>query len=148
MLVVMDTNVLYQALRSSTGASHYILSLIRSSKISLAISISVFNEYEKVLKRFGSLQDLKLSEGDIDKILRLIVYIGRPFTTWYLFRPNLQDESDNIFVELCIAGNCDYLITSNVKDFTVKSDLKFDDLSVITPTDFVKMWREKYECAR
>jgi len=145
MLLVLDTNVLYQALRSSSGASHYILSLIRNNKASLALSIPVFNEYQKVLTRTTSLKDLNLTRSDIDKILRFIAYIGKPYTNYFLFRPNLIDEYDDIFVELSIVSNCNYLITSNIKDFTVKSELKFDDLNIITPSDFVKLWRKNYE---
>jgi hypothetical protein len=37
------------------------------------------------------------------------------------------------------------LITSNIKDFTKNNELKFKDLKIITPTGFVKLWREKYE---
>ena len=145
MLVVIDTNVLYQALRSKLGASFYILSLIRSNKISLALSIQVFNEYEEVLNRPSSLKDLKLTQDDISKVLQFIAFAGKPYTTYYLFRPNLKDESDNIFIELSIVSNCNYLITNNVRDFTKKSELKFQDLKVITPSDFIKMWRKKYE---
>ncbi|HNU90828.1 MAG TPA: putative toxin-antitoxin system toxin component, PIN family [Spirochaetota bacterium] len=145
MIVVLDTNVLYQALRGSNGASFFILSLIRDNKISMALSIPVFNEYEKVLTRPASLKDLNLSLSDIEKVLKFVAYIGRPYTTYFLFRPNLLDESDNIFVELSLVSNCDFLITSNVKDFTTKSELKFDDITIITPSEFVKVWRTKNE---
>jgi predicted nucleic acid-binding protein len=73
------------------------------------------------------------------------VKLNKPYTTYYLFRPNLKDESDNIFIELAIASNCNYLITNNVRDFTTKSELKFQDLKILTPSDFVKMWRKEYE---
>jgi putative PIN family toxin of toxin-antitoxin system len=145
MLVVIDTNVLYQALRSQIGASFYILSLVRNNKISLALSVPVFNEYEDVLNRPSSLKDLNLTRDDIHDVLQFIAFVGKPYATYYLFRPNLEDESDNMFVELSIAANSNYLITNNVRDFTVKSDLKFQDLKIITPSDFVKMWRKKYE---
>ncbi|TAL37009.1 MAG: putative toxin-antitoxin system toxin component, PIN family [Spirochaetes bacterium] len=145
MRVTIDTNVMYQALRSTSGASHFILTLVRNNKLALALSIPVFNEYRKVLSRPPSLDDLGLSKSDIEKVLRFIAYIGKPCSTYFLFRPNLQDESDNIFVELSIASNSDYLITSNTRDFTVKADLKFDDLHVITPAEFVKLWRERNE---
>jgi len=111
----------------------------------MALSIPVFNEYEKVLTRPASLKDLNLSLSDIEKVLKFVAYIGRPYTTYFLFRPNLLDESDNIFVELSLVSNCDFLITSNVKDFTTKSELKFDDITIITPSEFVKVWRTKNE---
>jgi putative PIN family toxin of toxin-antitoxin system len=144
MLVVIDTNVLYQSLKSSSGASHYIIRLLREQKITIALSMAVFNEYEDVLCRPEKIKDLDMSKGDLEKILRFIAYIGKPFVTYYLFRPNLKDEKDNIFVELAITCNAKYLITSNIKDFK-DSDLTFNDLSVVTPGDFVKMWRENYE---
>ena len=145
MLIVLDTNVLYQALRSKTGASNYILRLIREHRIKIAISTQIFNEYEDVLKRPTSLKDLKLSVEDIDKVLRFIAYIGKPFITYFLFRPNLRDEDDNIFIELSIASNCNYLITSNIRDFTINAELKFDDLRSVTPAEFVQKWRDNYE---
>ncbi len=145
MVVVIDTNVLYQALRSREGASHFILQLIRSRKITLALSLPVFTEYEDVLKRPNKLNDLQLTKEDIDKVLRFLSYISKPVTIYYLFRPNLKDEKDNIFLELSLAANCDFIITSNTKDFTKYNELKFDDISVVTPSDFVKMWRKNYE---
>ncbi|MDA3900142.1 MAG: putative toxin-antitoxin system toxin component, PIN family [Spirochaetes bacterium] len=142
MMIVLDTNVLYQALRGKSGASHFILQLIRNQDISLALSLKVFSEYEDVLKRPEKLKDLKLDLEDIGKILRFLSYICKPISTYYLFRPNLRDEKDNIFVELCISSNAEYLITSNVKDFNISNELIFNDLTVITPTEFVKKWRE------
>jgi len=145
MLVVLDTNVLYQALRNRSGASHFILSLIWENRLSLAISIPVHQEYQKVLSRTASQKDLNLTRTDIDRVLRFIAYIGRPYATYFHFRPNLQDESDNIFVELALASNCDYLITSNTRDFTIKAELKFDDLRIITPSNFAATWRKAHE---
>ncbi|TGK64879.1 PIN domain-containing protein [Leptospira wolffii] len=43
----------------------------------------------------------------------------------YSFRPNLRDADDNHFVELAIASNADYLITSNLIDYLVSNNLKF-----------------------
>tara|TARA_B100000315_G_C14397612_1_gene504927 strand:+ start:243 stop:422 length:180 start_codon:yes stop_codon:yes gene_type:complete len=39
MRIVVDTNVLYQALRNQTGASYYILQQIRAYQLELALSI-------------------------------------------------------------------------------------------------------------
>ena len=51
MKVEVDTNILYQALRSRTGASHAILQLVRTGELQLAISVPVFEEYKEVLLR-------------------------------------------------------------------------------------------------
>ncbi len=145
MKVVLDTNVLYQALRAESGASRAILELIFDQKIKLSISTPVFKEYEEVLKRETSKKDLDLKDKDIKKILNFIAYIGYPQTIYYSFRPNLRDEDDNHFVELAIASNADYLVTSNVRDYQVDNNLQFEDLKVVTPSGFMKKWREENE---
>ncbi len=142
MLVTLDTNILYQTLKSTTGASYFILQEIRNRKIQLALSVPLFKEYEDVLKRIKSLQDFELDISDIDKFLHFIAYVGKPYNTYFLFRPNLKDEKDNMVVELAITSQSDYLVTSNVKDFK-NAELKFDKLKVVTPSEFAKIWRSK-----
>lgn len=144
MLVVLDTNVIYQALRSYDGASNYILQLVRNNKINIALSISAFSEYEDVLNRKKTLLDLGLTKTDIEKFLRFIAYKGKPFNIYFKFRPNLPDEKDNLFIELAVTSNSHFLITNNVNDFK-QGELKFDDLNIMTPSQFVKYWRKNYE---
>lgn len=102
---------------SASGASHFIVQQIRNSKIHIALSTPVFYEYQDVLTRETSLQDFQLALSDIEKFLRFIAYIGRPYDIYFLLRPNLRDEKDNKIVELAIASQSDFLITSNVRDF-------------------------------
>ena len=142
MLLTLDTNILYQALMSTTEASHFILQQVRNRRIQIALSVPVFLEYKDVLTREKSFKDFKLQLNDVDKFLRFIAYIGKTFEIYFLFRPNLKDEKDNMIVELAITSQSDYLITSNIKDFK-NAELKFDELKVITPGEFVKMWRNK-----
>jgi putative PIN family toxin of toxin-antitoxin system len=144
MLVVLDTNVVFQSLYSQDGASHFILTLLRSQKIKLALSMKVFAEYEAVLTRKQNLKLMGLNESDIENILEFLAFIGRAFETYFLFRPNLRDENDNIFVELALASNAKYIVTSNIKDFN-NTQLKFSDFEVITPAEFVKQWRKNHE---
>lgn len=142
MLITLDTNIIYQALKSSSGASFYILQQVREKRIQIALSVPLFEEYEDVLKREKSLDDLELDVEDIDKFLRFIAWVGKPYKSYFLFRPNLKDEKDNMVVELAIASQCDYLVTSNVKDFD-NAELTFDQLRIVTPAEFVKIWRSK-----
>jgi len=140
MLVTLDTNVLYQALRSSGGASHCILSQVRQGKIHIALSVSLFSEYEDVLKREKSLEEFGMDRDDVDKFLRFIAFVGIPCATYFLFRPNLRDEKDNMVLEAAVSSQSDYLITSNIKDFS-GAELRFDQLKIVTPGEFVKIWR-------
>ncbi|MES0491462.1 MAG: putative toxin-antitoxin system toxin component, PIN family [Leptospirales bacterium] len=143
--IVMGTNILYQALRSNSGASFFILKLIRSRKIRLALSIPVFTEYQDVLSRKTSLKGFAFKIEDVNKILIFISYISVPYNISFISRPNLRDEEDNKFVELALVANARYLISSNIKDFHHDKNLSFPDLQIITPGDFVKKWREENE---
>ena len=142
MLLTLDTNILYQALKSTTGASHFILQQVRNRKIQIALSVPVFLKYKDVFTRDKSLKDFKLQLSDVDKFLRFIAYISKTFEIYFLLRPNLKDENDNMVFELAVTSQSDYIITSNAKDFK-NAELKFDELKVITPGEFVKMWRNK-----
>jgi predicted nucleic acid-binding protein len=51
MRIVMDTDVLVAALRSSTGASRAVYQLLREGAIEGAVSVALFLEYETVLLR-------------------------------------------------------------------------------------------------
>lgn len=144
MILTIDTNVLVQALSNNKGASYLILNLVYEGKINLAISLTVFYEYEDVLNRDRILKLIGLSQKEISDVLTLIFHFAEKHKIFFLFRPNLKDEKDNIFVELAIKSNSKYLITSNIKDFK-NSDLKFPELEIITPGEFAKMWRKKYE---
>lgn len=143
MLVTLDTNILYQALKSKTGASYFILHQVRNGRIQVALSVPVFHEYQDVLTRNKSLEDFGLQLNDVEKFLRFMAYISKTYEIYFLLRPNLKDEKDNMLVELAVTSQSDYLITSNVKDFA-NAQLKFEQLEIITPGEFVKKWRDRY----
>jgi len=145
MRVTVDTNIIFQALYSSTGASHQILKMIRTGELSLAISIPVFKEYQDVLKRKRSLDFIRKTEEDIDIVLEFIALVAEPFVMNYLWRPNLTDEKDNIFAELAFNSGSEYLITKNIRDFSIGNELKLESFEVITPGDFLSMWRRNNE---
>jgi len=142
MIITLDTNIMYQALRSSSGASYYILQLVRDGRFQIAISNPTFCEYEDVLTRPKSLKAFELEREDVVKFLRYIAFVGEKFDPRFLFRPNLKDEADNMFVELAITSNSKYLVTSNIKDYK-DSDLILNDFQLVTPAEFVKEWRCK-----
>ncbi|MHC4884772.1 MAG: putative toxin-antitoxin system toxin component, PIN family [Planctomycetota bacterium] len=144
MLITVDTNVMYQALRSSLGASYRIMQLVRAGSCRLALSQPVFTEYEGVLTRPSSLNAFGLRRKEAVSFLRYVAYISEKFDPRFLLRPNLRDEDDNMFVELAFVSQSTYLITSNTKDF-VSGDLRFDSFQLRTPSAFITMWRSYHE---
>ena len=144
MVVTLDTNVLFQALYSSSGASHAIFRRVRSGAIRLALSVPVYGEYQDVLTRPEKRSLLGLSADDVKTVLDFIAFIGVPSPVHFRLRANLRDESDNIFVELAFASGSSYLITENARDFTVDTDLNLEQLSIVTPSQFMRKWRQSH----
>ena len=145
MVVVVDTNVLWQSLKGKGSISREILNLIIFEKLQIALSEAVFLEYEDVLKRPYSLSKFELTSLEVETILDLIAALGQWHKIYFKFRPNLKDEADNMLVELAIKSNAKFLITNNIKDFKVRAELKFEDLEIITPKQFIFLWRKFHE---
>ena len=144
MIITADTNVIFSALYSSSGASHYILRLILEEKIRLALSPQIYFEYYDVLTRKENLAKLNMSASEAEDILDLLALLAKKHRIYFLLRPNLTDESDNMIYECAFASNSEYLITSNIRDFE-GGELKSFGFRVVTPRDFCIMWRAKNE---
>lgn len=144
MEITVDTNVLFSALYSKKGASHWILRLILDEKVNLALSTQTYFEYYDVLTREKNLKQLNLSKAEVEDFLDLLALLSQKHNIYFLLRPNLSDEKDNIFVECAFASSSEYLITGNVKDFK-KSELKGFKFKVITPREFYKLWSKENE---
>lgn len=110
----------------------------------MAISVPVFQEYRDVLSREDNRRRLRLNEESINAIMQFIAITGRLTNIWYVWRPNLRDEGDNMMVELARASGSEYLITQNVKDFTLDADMRNDDLHIVTPAEFMEVWRDTH----
>ena len=101
MVVTVDTNILYQALHSR-GASYYLMQLVFLKQVNIAISNSVLSEYRDVLLRPSSLEAFAMNHKDVIRFLDLIYKNAKLQNIYFLWRPNLRDEADNIFVELAM----------------------------------------------
>jgi putative PIN family toxin of toxin-antitoxin system len=144
MVITIDTNVIFAGLYSKTGASHFIMNLVLDEKVKLAISTQTYFEYYDVLAREENRKKLDLSIKDVEDLLDLLALLSQKHSIYYLLRPNLPDEKDNIFVECAFASNSQYLITSNIRDFK-NSELKKLGYKVVTPGQFYKIWKGQDE---
>ena len=77
---------------------HTVFRLIRDGHLRLALSVPVFEEYRAVLTRPENMALLSLSADQLDTVLRFVAFVSSPSRVYYLWRPNLQDEADNMFV--------------------------------------------------
>jgi len=132
MKIVIDTNVLFASLKSSRGASYKLVSLLPSNRFSIAISVPLIIEDEDVLRR-GKLP-ASISEKDISDFIDFFCYVGDNQEIFFLWRPFLPDSSDDLVLEVAVAGGCDAIITYNKRHF--KNVEKFC-LRILDPKEFL-----------
>ena len=127
--IVMDTNVLVAALKSSRGASFRMLSLVEHGIFTLHVSTPLVSEYEAVLKRGIT----SLSGEEIDDIIDFLCSRAVLNKIFYLWRPVLKDPDDDFVLELAVKANA-AIVTWNVADFTHAARF---GIAVLTPRDFL-----------
>ena len=96
------------------------------------ISNALFLEYEDVSNRPHLLDQCPLTPAELRELLNAFYSVCEWVPIYYLWRPNLPDESDNFLIELAVAGNAGWVVTNNIRDIK-RSELVFPDLSVVTP---------------
>jgi putative PIN family toxin of toxin-antitoxin system len=130
--IVLDTNIIYSAVRSKRGMSYRLLSKIDEQKYKIQISVPLILEYEDVLKR--NLTNLILTESDIDDLIDYLCKVGEKRKIYYLWRPVLKDIKDDFILELAVESESDYIITYNIKDFKAAENF---NIKVITLKEFL-----------
>lgn len=131
--IILDTNVLFAGLYSSTGASFQILKNIANGKLKPIISTTLLFEYEDVLKRKQSV--LALTNAEVDIILDNLCSLSDFQEIYFLWRPYLKDPKDDYVLEVCVASKTKQIITHNIKDF--KGIEKFG-IQAITPKELLE----------
>ncbi|MCU0577948.1 MAG: putative toxin-antitoxin system toxin component, PIN family [Desulfobacterota bacterium] len=132
MKIVIDTNVLFTALKSRRGASYKLVSLLPTEKFSIAVSVPLIIEYEDVLRR-GKFPAF-ITEKDISDFIDFFCYLGDRQDIFFLWRPFLPDPADDLVLEVAVAGGCDAIITYNKRHF--KGVNKFG-LRILDPKEFL-----------
>jgi predicted nucleic acid-binding protein len=81
--------------------------------------------------------DSRLDANERSELLDIFAATARWTRIYFGWRPNLRDEGDNHLVELAVAGGASHIITHNTRDFAAPQ-LKFNQLKIITPTQFLQ----------
>ncbi|MDP2364560.1 MAG: putative toxin-antitoxin system toxin component, PIN family [Ignavibacteria bacterium] len=132
--IVIDTNVVVSALKSKKGFSFTLLSIIDDKRFKVFISIPVILEYEDAIRRKKT--SIKLTTAEVNDILDFICLISEQRKIFYLWRPLLKDSKDDMFLELAVESECDFIITFNKKDF---GGIEKFGVRAITPKEFLEI---------
>jgi putative PIN family toxin of toxin-antitoxin system len=113
--VVIDTNVVASGLRSRTGASYRVLSLLGQKGFTPVVTVPLVIEYEKTLcePRVG----IPFSANEIKRYLNYFCSVSERRVVHFLWRPHLRDHKDDMVLEAAVNGQCQYIVTFNVADF-------------------------------
>ena len=133
MLVVLDTSVLVAAMRSPRGASQSLLRQLPSPRVTPALSVALYMEWQSVLMR-PEHRPPGVSDEQMMGFLRYLASLSRLQDVHYLWRPFLRDPDDDMVLECAVASGSRYIVTHNVKDFRRSRELGVD---AITPGDFL-----------
>jgi len=113
--VVLDTNVLYAGLYSSTGKSYQVLRAIAEGRLRIVLSTPLLFEYEDVLKRNQAV--LGLTDAAVDAVLDGLCALADFQVVYFLWRPCLPDAKDDMVLELAVAAQVGRIASFNAKDF-------------------------------
>jgi predicted nucleic acid-binding protein len=129
---VVDTNVVASAFRSKSGASFRLIDefFALPARWQWSASSACIFEYEEVLVRQFHHREL------VDAFLNDLVAKADKITRVECVRPLLPDPDDEMFAELILAAEADWLVTFNKADF-----LPLPSLGVLlaTPAEFLKI---------
>ncbi len=124
--VVVDTNVLVAAFRSSLGASYRLLQTIEGRQWRPVVSPALALEYESVLKR-GNVE-LGLNPDDVDDFIEYLCSRARLVQIYFRWRPMLPDPDDDRILEVAVRAGSP-IVTFNVRDFRGSESLGIRTMS-------------------
>lgn len=136
MRIVLDTNILVAACMGSYAANRLLAACLEGRYIPV-VGAALLAEYEDVVNRNDVFKGCRLNQDERNELLDALLSVSEWTQIYYLWRPNLQDEADNHVLELTVAGQADYLLTRNLKDFG-RAELMFPHIQICTPETFLE----------
>ncbi|MFT7723689.1 MAG: putative toxin-antitoxin system toxin component, PIN family [Roseateles sp.] len=129
--IVIDTNVLVAALRSRIGWSFDLLSRLGLGQFQPVVSVPLVMEYEAVLLRPGL---VPVPPQAVHDLLDYLCAVAVRQTVHFLWRPQLPDAKDDMVLEAAVNGQCNSIVTWNVRDFAAATPFGID---IVTPQQFL-----------
>ena len=135
--VVVDTNVLVAAFRSSLGASFQLLQSLETQSWRPVLSPTLAFEYEAVLKRLCDIGDLRTE--DVDDFVEYFCSRAKLVQIYFRWRPILSDPDDDRIPEVAVR-NRSPIVTFNAKDFDGSETL---GVRILSPAELLAIVRSK-----
>ena len=138
----LDSNVLFSGIASKKGASHEILKLGIANKTKIITLDYVLDEV-----RLNLSQKMPQRLADFEQILKLVepIVCPEPSSTKIVEALKIiSDPKDAPILAAVIDIKPDYLVTLDKKHFIESPSIaKKSNIKIVTPGDFLKIWRQK-----
>ena len=134
--IALDTDVLVAAMLGA-GAASRLVGAVLEGRFEPLMGPALYAEHEAVLARERLFSRCRLSAAEREELLDIYLARCRWTRIYFLWRPNLRDESNNHLVELAVAGGAQAIVTRNKRDFR-GAELGFENLAVLTPAECLR----------
>ena len=134
--MLLDTDVIVAALRSSTGASAEIVRRVLQGDLLIEASVAMVLEYEAVSTRREHLRAGDLSAAEALNVIDALAAVALPINIHFRWRPQLRDVDDEMVLEAAINAQDRTIITFNTRDFAMAAD-RFG-VTLATPAQFLE----------
>jgi putative PIN family toxin of toxin-antitoxin system len=123
--MILDTDVIIAAIRSTKGASAEIIRRVLRGEIRIELTVAMALEYEAVASREEHLIAGELSAAEAQNLIDNLAGLAEPVEIHFRWRPQLRDADDEMVLEAAINAQDRMIVTFNTKDFAMAAD-KFD----------------------
>jgi putative PIN family toxin of toxin-antitoxin system len=134
--VILDTDVIVAAIRSSKGASAEIVRRALRREIRIELTVVIALEYEAVATRTEHLAAGELTEAEALYVVDALIALADPVEVHFRWRPQLRDVDDEMILEAAINAQDRRIITFNKRDFA-PAVARFG-LSLMSPAEFLE----------
>ena len=130
MKIVLDTNVLVSGILSPNGPPAAVLRALLTERVTLCFDERIVSEYRDVLTRTKFSFDRDL----VEELIGFLEAAGSP-TLAAPLAVTLPDPWDQMFIEVAISSNADFLVTGNLKHLPEKAR---EGVRVVSPREFLE----------
>ena len=133
--MILDTDVIIAALRSTKGASAEIIRRVLRGDIRIELTVAMALEYEAVATRAEHLIAGELTATEALNLIDSLAAMAKPVEIHFRWRPQLRDVDDEMVLEAAINANDRTIVTFNARDFAGAERF---DVKVLSPREILE----------